>query len=217
MSATQADLAKTEAQSRTAATDLKRKAELQQRRAISQSEYDAAVAKADEAKAGVAAAQARIEAAQASVIASRARAAQVQVSFKKLHLYAPIDGVVANINISRGQYWSPNFLNTSSEEAALNSVPILIIDPTRFEVTLDLPAFDGARVQRGQKAFLVVPSVLEQDGAADTRCETCGIDQTGIPAEVYSVSPAVNPGGRSIQVKLRTTGKRYAGSRTVCT
>ena len=64
MSATQADLAKTEAQSRTAATDLKRKAELQQRRAISQSEYDAAVAKADEAKAGVAAAQARIEAAR---------------------------------------------------------------------------------------------------------------------------------------------------------
>ncbi|MAP10420.1 MAG: hypothetical protein CMQ61_00005, partial [Gammaproteobacteria bacterium] len=42
----------------------KRKAELQQRRAISQSEYDAAVAKADEAKAGVAAAQARVEAAR---------------------------------------------------------------------------------------------------------------------------------------------------------
>ena len=54
----------------------------------------------------------------------------------------PIDGVVGSINIS-GQYWSPNFLKTGSEDAVLQTVPILVIAPDEFEVTVALPSFDG--------------------------------------------------------------------------
>ena len=117
-------------------------------------------------------------------------------------MYAPIDGVVGSINISRGQYWSPNFLNTSSEDAVLQTVPILVIAPDEFEVTVALPSFDGNTVERGQKAFLVTTEAAAN--AALGGCETCDVASSAVPASVYAVSPTVSPDGRSITVKLRT-------------
>jgi multidrug efflux pump subunit AcrA (membrane-fusion protein) len=184
--------------------DLKRRKSLFGRRAISQAEYDTAAAGADEARAGVVAAKARIEAARATVSAAEARREQVRLNREKLFLYAPIDGVVASINISEGQYWSPNFLNTSSEDGALRTIPILLVDPHNFEVTLDLPSLDGRRVSVGQQAFLLTA----QDGSIEqgSECDNCDIESRSVPAVVYAVSPTINPGGRSIQIKLRTTG-----------
>jgi len=197
-----ADKQRADAQLRTAQLDFDRKSALRKRQAVSQADLDKAAAVADEASAAVEAARAKILAARASIAAAQARAEQARIALENLHLYAPIDGVVGSINISRGQYWSPNFLNTSSEDAVLQTVPILVIAPDEFEVTVALPSFDGNTVERGQKAFLVTTEAAAN--AALGGCETCDVASSAVPASVYAVSPTVSPDGRSITVKLRT-------------
>lgn len=200
--AAEADLEQAKAQEKTAKADLRRKRQLRKARTISQADLDTAEAAAQEATAGVQAAGARILAAQATVASAKARVNQAELQVERTRIYAPIDGVVANINVQSGQYWSPNFLQTSSEEAALNSVPLVVIDPERFEITLDLPTFDGANVRIGQKAYIITGATLNQGEISGL--SEADFEKAAILAEVYSVSPAVNPGGRSVQVKVRT-------------
>ncbi|MCP5149118.1 MAG: efflux RND transporter periplasmic adaptor subunit [Ectothiorhodospiraceae bacterium] len=200
----EAELARAEARARQVDLDLDRKAALQRRQAISRAEYDVAAAAADEARAGVAAARAAVDAARAGIQTATARTRSLEVAREKLHLYAPMDGVVASVNVSPGHYWSPSFLNTSSEEAVLRTVPILIIDPTRLEVTVDLPSFDGSRVREGQLGFLLTAETAEQ--AAALGAGAGSIEELALPAIVHAVSPMVSPQGRSIRTKLRTSG-----------
>ena len=88
-----------------AASDLARIKPLAQRRAVSQSDLDAAVAQHDAAKASVEAAEANL------------RAAQIQLSYTKVR--SPIDGIIGKTNAKVGDFVgrSPNpvILNTVSD------------------------------------------------------------------------------------------------------
>ena len=90
-------------------------------------------------------------------------------------------------------------LNTSSEDAVLQTVPILVIALDEFEVTVALPSFDGNTVERGQSILVTTEAAAN---AALGGCETCDVASSAVPA-VYAVSP-LSADGRSITVKLRT-------------
>lgn len=111
-------------------------------------------------------------------------------------------------------------MRTDSEEAALRTVPIVLIDPTAFEVAVDVPVYDRDRVQVGQTVLIqthrsqraVRPassqvSTQEQNTSLKNRTGQTPPEEVNsssyIRGEVYSVNPAVSPSGRSIQVNIR--------------
>ena len=191
-----------EAQQELAEDNLKRHEKLYQVKAISKYELDIARTRAKTTRTAVRSAKARLEAALSGVKAARARMKQAKLPMERSSIYAPFDGVLTYVNINKGDYFAPNLVNVNSEEALLKTIPMVLIDPTQFEVTMELPSFEGALVRPGQQAIImtsadIVPSSSDlnprkpiQDGA--------------VRGTVFSVSPAISPGGRGIQIKVRT-------------
>ena len=191
-----------EAQQQLAEDNLKRHEKLYQVKAISQYELDIAHTRGKTARTAVNSAKARLEAAQSGVNAAQARMKQAQLPMERSSIYAPFDGILTYVNVQKGDYFSPNLVNSSSEEALLKTIPMVVIDPKQFEVTMELPYFDGALVRPGQPAIImtsadVIPS------AADLQPGT-PLHNGAMRGTVFSVSPAISPGGRAIQVKVRT-------------
>src|SRR5690606_12766034 len=96
-------------------------------RSAAQQELDQAIVQAQQANAARDNALAQLEQAQLGVSESR--------------LVSPINGVLARLNIERGRYFMPSAVQTNSEPNALRTVPALVIDPSRFEVRVDMPAY----------------------------------------------------------------------------
>ncbi len=195
-------ISEAQAQQQLAEDNLKRHEKLYRVKAISKYELDIARTRAKTAQAAVASAKARLEAAQSGVKASQARVKQAQLPMERSSIYAPFDGILTYVNIQKGDYFAPNLINSSSEEALLKTIPMVVIDPTQFEITMELPYFDGALVREGQTAIVmtsadVIPSTTHlQPGNP--------LQKGSVPGTVFSVSPAISPGGRAIQVKVRT-------------
>ncbi len=190
------------AQLQLAEDNLKRHEKLFKVKAISKYELDIARTRAKTARTAVNSAKAGLQAAQSGVNAARARMKQAQLPIERSSIYAPFDGILTYVNVNKGDYFSPNLVNTGSEEALLKTIPIVVIDPGQFEITMELPYFDGALVQPGQPAIImtsadVIPSPQDFQPETQSRMGT-------IRGTVFSVSPAVSPGGRAIQVKVRT-------------
>lgn len=126
---------------------------------------------------------------------------QTQAELSESQLRAPFDGQVAFVNIHEGQYYSQQQFDPSSAESATLTAPLVIIDPTSFEVIVEIPIFSGNRVKAGQDAFL-----LGQESLTQLRLKQFGtidsINDFMSPAQVLAVSPAVNPKDRSIRVRL---------------
>ena len=191
-----------EAQQQLAEDNLKRHEKLYQVKAISKYELDIARTRAKTARTAVKSAEATLEAARSGVKAAQARMKQAQLPMERTSIYAPFDGVLTYVNIQKGDYFTPNFINTSSEEALLKTIPMVVIDPTQFEITMELPYFEGALVRSGQPAIVmtsadVIPSPTDLQPGNPLR-------NGSMRGTVFSVSPAISPGGRAIQVKVRT-------------
>jgi RND family efflux transporter MFP subunit len=187
---------------------LARYQELRQRQAVSERDYDEVVAKAESAEAAVEQAKSQVQAAQAQVDSAQARLDQTQVDLEDTELRSPINGIVAYLNIEEGMYFMPSVVRTDSEAAALQTVPMVIIDPSRYEVTINIPAYERGRIEVGQPA-LIEPDNKGLEAAdlpiLDAPSPEFITDQFPVRGEVFSINPAVNPGGRSIQIKIRTT------------
>jgi HlyD family secretion protein len=154
------------------------------------------------ADTAVQSARARLESALSGVAAAKARIEQARLPMERSSIYAPFDGVLTYINIKQGDYFAANLVDVSSEEALLRTIPMVIIDPDQFEVTLELPYFEGVLVMPGQPA-LIMTSAHMAPSVSDLKAD--GSLQEGmVRGTVFSVNPAVSPGGRSIQVKVRT-------------
>jgi len=191
-----------EAQQQLAEDNLNRHEKLYQVKAISKYELDIARTRAKTARSAVKSAEASLEAAESGVKAAQARMKQAQLPMERSSIYAPFDGILTFVNIQKGDYFAPNLINSGSEEALLKTIPMVVIDPTQFEITMELPYFDGELVRSGQPAIImtsadVVPSHADlQPGSP--------LNKGSIRGTVFSVNPAVSPGGRAIQVKVRT-------------
>lgn len=201
-----ADLKEARTQADLAQKTFSRFATLLKQRSASQQEYDEAKAQADQAKATL---------------------DKMQVAAEETELIAPIDGMIAYLNIEEGYYFQPSIVRTDSEEAALNTVPIIMIDPNTFEIAVDIPVYDRDRVQVGQTVLIqthhseaqIQPSSA-QDSINDQNARLknrtgqtppTGLNNPGyIRGEVYSVNPAVSPSGRSIQVEIRTKNENMS-------
>ncbi|MDQ1335142.1 MAG: hypothetical protein QG552_2092 [Thermodesulfobacteriota bacterium] len=197
-----AQIAQAEAQQKLAMENYKRKETLYGVKAISKYELDVARTNLKSADTEVQSARARLESAVSAVAAAEARINQARLPMERSSIYAPFDGVLTYVNIKQGDYFAANLVDLSSEEALLRTVPMVIIDPDQFEVTLELPYFEGALVMPGQPA-LIMTSAHMAPSVSDLKADV-PLKEGMVRGTVFSVNPAVSPGGRSIQVKVRT-------------
>ena len=211
------DLQKVKADEAFAQADLKRYRDLAVQGAIEQREVEVketehqnaqtAVAAAEagvrSAEAQVASANTKVETAKAGVQSAQAKLFQSNVNSEDTELVAPFDGVIARLNIRQGEYWTPQIVNAGGEyQTIVERLPVIVIDPSRFEVSVDLPAFQGAEVKAGQRAFII----LDRDRSKANSGLITGADLIKLArasGTVISVSPSVSPGERSVHVTIQ--------------
>lgn len=171
---------------------------------VAQGQVSSAQAQVATAQAQVAAAQEQLRAADSQVATARSRVNQSEVALEGTRLYAPFDGIVAYFNIRENEYYSVQAVSsqTGNYQELLNRVPIVVIDPSQFEVTADLSTSAGNRVRPGQTT-LVTSGV--GPGADQSNQGSNLSDRAEARGQVYAVNPAVSPGNRSIQMVSRIT------------
>ncbi|MDJ0695482.1 HlyD family efflux transporter periplasmic adaptor subunit [Mastigocoleus sp. MO_188.B34] len=155
------------------------------------------------AEAQLAAAKTRVDTAEAGVKSANAKLTQSNVQSEDTEIVAPFDGIISRLNIREGDYWTPQRVNAGAEyQSIIERLPIIVIDPNRFEVNVELPAFQGARVKRRQRAFII----LDRDRSKANSGRITGEDLMKLASAqgtVFSVSPSVSPGERSVRVTIR--------------
>ena len=231
LASAKADLQKTQANLNFAKTDLNRYQKLWEDGVVAETDRDTRETAFIEAKASVEAAQSQVRAREQSVRATRAAIAAQQatiasaeaqvesarsgiqsaiaslnkskVILEDTEIIAPFDGLLAHLNIREGDYWSPQRVNAGGDyQQIVESVPMIVIDPSEFEVIVELPAFDGAKVQPRQRAFIVLNE--KWDAANTTRMTSEDLVRlASAEGRVFSVSPSVTPGGRAIEITVR--------------
>ncbi len=178
----------------------------------SQQEYDEAEARLAEARAGKQQADAQLAAVRANVDAAQAGVDEAQVSVSESRIVSPINGIIARLNIEQGQYFSPQVIQTNSESGALSSVPVVIINPSRFEITVQLPAFErdaieiGAEVlvEAGDRMAATARKTDARPGVGAGRAPGLNASDYAVRGSVVAISPSLDPERRSFQVTLRT-------------
>ncbi len=211
------DLEKAKTDAAFAQADLKRYRELAAQGAVEQRQVDVketeyknaqAVVKATEAgiryaKAQVAAVETQVQTAEAGVNSASAKLSQSNVNVEDTELIAPFDGVISRLNIREGEYWSPQLVSLAGDyQGIVDRLPIIIIDPNRFEVYVDLPAFQGGQIKIGQRAFII--SDKNRSKASSRRVTGQDLMKfASARGTVFSVSPSVSPGERSVRVTIR--------------
>lgn len=167
-----------------------------------QAQVSAAQAQVSTAQAQVLSAQEQLRATDSQIETAQARLQQAQVALEGTRLYAPFDGIVAYLNIRENENYVPG-----ASQNNLDEVPIVIVDPSQYEVVSDFASYRGEDIEPGQTA-------LVQGGQASSALPAQSPDQTlernsdlssrtDARGEVYAVNPAVSPGGRSIEVTAR--------------
>jgi len=205
-----------------AQTNLGRYRQLAQAGAIAQSELDSRQGNFDDAQARVAAARSQVQtareqvdtalaqvdaaqqqqdAAAARVDTAQAEVDQAQVDLEGTRLVAPFDGIVAYLNIRENEQYSPQLVQSrlaGSYSDIVEVVPIVVIDPSQFEIIVDVPAALGDELEAGQTTLITNESV------SDVGEDSIAAEATA-RGQVYSVNPAVTPAGRSTQATVRVT------------
>ena len=208
----QANLEKAESDLTLAQTELQRYQELFDQGAVAESDRDVYQNRVDQAAAALKTAQQDVRSAEndvrsaeAQITAARAQLNQTAVDLEDTQLVSPIDGIVAYINIREGEYWSTQYLNTSSAQDVIETAPIVVMDPSSFEVELEIQANAAAAIDVGQRAYVVLEEEVSAAQAAGTTQEGL-LDiakQQGTEGRVFAVSPSQTPGGRGTKVTLR--------------
>lgn len=171
---------------------------------------DGALAQVQEARAAVKARKAAVRssraglsARKAGVAGAKARLGKATVKAGRTELRAPFDGIVARINVRRGDYVSPSGVDRSSESRQLATAPVTIVDPSEYEAVLEVPAFEARRVKPGQLAAII-------DAKAELSAPRGPTDLATLPislGRVFSVARAVDADSRTAQVRVRTRHK----------
>lgn len=183
---------------------------LLEKRSASRQEYDEAEAKLASARAAKDKADAQINATKASSRAAAAQLSQARVTVAESRIVSPIDGVLARLNIEQGYYFSPQTVQSTSEQGALSTIPVFIIDASAFEVAVDLPAYSIGTVSADATVLMSPDSYTDSNGARDgARGNAPPPADVVVEGQVYSITPSIDPEKRTFQVKART---RKAGS-----
>ena len=182
--AAKAGLAEAEANLALAQVTQKRYETLIEQRSASQQELDEATV--------------QVQHAMAARDNARAQLAQAQLGVNESRLVSPISGVLARLNIEKGRYFMPSTVQTNTEQSALRTVPAMVIDPTRFEVRVDLPSYDFRQIQTGARAVIgETPPIDGQDLDPESRKDS-------VAGSVHAVSPSLDPETRTFEVIVHT-------------
>ena len=160
------------------------------------------------AKTGIATAKAGVNNAKSGIASAKAGLGTAQVTKKESYLIAPISGMVARINIDQGSYYSPQYLQTQSEQQVFNTAPIILIDPTRFEVAVKLPSNQYDNVRVGATAYMDITKVnasLEERLPNEAAGPQKSLSSYKILGRVHSISPVLDTDLRNFIVTIRTT------------
>jgi RND family efflux transporter MFP subunit len=200
---TESEVAQRKADLELAEKTFERYKSLLEQKSASLQEYDEAKTSANKAKAAVISAESRLIASKAKLAAAKAKVEQAKVALEQTELSSPIDGVLAYLNIDKGIYFTPSFVNTKDETSALKTIPMVIIDPEKYEITVEVPFYERKRLKVNREAIIFTGNDLSK--------QRNGFNEENIgkiiKGSVFSVNPAISPGGRTIKVKIRTTTK----------
>lgn len=163
----------------------------------SQQEYD-------EAQARLAQARAALQRADAGIAASQAQVAQARVFVSESRIVSPIDGVLARLNVEQGRYFTAQAVQTGSEQGALRTVPAVVIDPSRFEIRVDLPGEAFSQIQVGSDV-LVGQGRMRVAGRDNADGSLSPSTQGAVRAQIHAISPALDPETRTFEALIRTT------------
>ena len=182
---------------------------LLEQNSASRQEYDQARAQLEQARAAARRAEVQIRAVQAQVESARAQVAQARVVVGDSRLVSPINGVLARLNIEQGRYFSPQVVQTGTEQGALRTVPALVIDTSQFEIRVDLPAFAFRQIAEGSEVVVGVGRIQAQAGGAQPQSAGPSPEavQGDLRGRVHAVSPSLDPETRTFEVVIHTTGK----------
>ena len=156
------------------------------------------------AQADIETAKTQVEIAEAGVNSANAQLTQSVVDREDTELVAPFDGIVSRININQGEYWTTQIVNSAvgDYQSVIERLPIIVIDPNRFEVEIELASFQGAQVVSGQRVLIIRDR--DRDRATAERVTGEDLEQlASARGTVFSVSPSVSPGARSVRVTIR--------------
>ena len=208
----QANLGKAESDLALARSELRRYQLLFEQGAVSESDRDVyqnqvdqAIAALKSAQQDVRSAEDSVRSAEATVGASQARLGEVAVDLEDTQLVSPIDGIVAYINIREGDYWDTQYLDRSTAQRAIETAPIVVMDPQSFEIELEIQADAAGDIRLGQRAYVV----LEEEVSGSQAAGAAGQDlldiarQRGSEGRIFAVSPSQTPGGRGTEVTSR--------------
>lgn len=209
---TQANLEKAKSDLALAQSELRRYQSLFEQGAISESDRDIyqnqvvqAEAALKTAEQDVRSAEDSVRSAESSIKASQARLNETTIDLEDTQLVSPIDGIVAYINIREGEYWDTSYLDTSNAQRAIETAPIVVMDPQSFEVELEIQADAADTIRPGQRAYVVLEQEVSGAQASGASEQTL-LDiaqQRGTQGRVFSVSPSQTPGSRAIEVSIR--------------
>ncbi|MGB0892795.1 MAG: efflux RND transporter periplasmic adaptor subunit [Parashewanella sp.] len=147
--------------------------------------------------------EAAYQQALAGVRQAEANMDRLEINLDDSQLRAPFDGKIAFINIQEGSYVTPQQFDASNNDTAAHTAPIVLIDPKKFQVEVNLPLFTGRQIKKGQRAFIIDQETLANLQVNGSTSEA-SIQNKLVPAQVVSVSPAVNPKGRSIRARIQS-------------
>ncbi|MEM9137302.1 MAG: HlyD family efflux transporter periplasmic adaptor subunit [Cyanobacteria bacterium P01_F01_bin.42] len=207
-----ANLEQAEADLELAKVEAKRRQALFDQGVIPATERDTYDNRLLQAQVGVKVAQENVRSAddqvavsQASLEANQARLDSTVIAKEDTELIAPIDGVVAYLNIRDGEYWSPTRVQSiSTYQDAVESVPIVVVDPNSFEVLLELSSSEGSLIRPNQRVLIALDDDISQ-AFVEGLNERSLVSVAKARGTVFSVTPAVTPGGRAVQVRIRIT------------
>lgn len=180
----------------------------------SQQEFDRAQAELAQAQASLTRAQAQTRAAEARIGSVDAEIAQARLVVNDSRLVSPISGVISRLNIEQGRYFSPQTVQTTSEAAALRTVPVVVIDPSGFEISVDLPSYAFRQVAVGSRVMIgagVQPTGATSQGNSSDEAQAnlpggppMPVGDYRIVGRVHAISPALDPESRTFEVVIRT-------------
>ncbi|MEM8638168.1 MAG: HlyD family secretion protein [Cyanobacteria bacterium P01_G01_bin.54] len=173
--------------------------------AQAQASVESAQFAVESAQQGVKVAQDDVATQEAEIVSAGSQFTNARIAREDTQLISPINGVVSFLNIREGDYWTTQRLQASGDyQSIVESVPIIVVDPNDLEVTVELPAFQGSRLKRGQRAY-VVPDERMSQATVTGLTNQMLVDLSTAQGNVFAVNPAVTPGGRATEVRIDLT------------
>ena len=174
-----------------------------------QSQVRSAQSQVESAQAGVTSAQEQLEATSSSITTAEARLTQAKVALEGASIYAPFDGIVAYLNYTEGEYFTPQAVSSQlggDYQGILERIPMVVIDPSQYEVIVDLAGSTGEQVEPEQTAYLASENNLKNNinnSVGENTVKETLVANARAEGQVFAVNPAISPGGRAIEARIR--------------